>query len=66
MGVIFHKLPNEPDSSDEHMFINEDYCLGCGVCAANCPNDAIKLVKVRDNIPTEKFKIGTKTFLELI
>jgi translation initiation factor RLI1 len=48
------------------MFINEDYCLGCGVCAANCPNDAIKLVKVRDNIPQEKFKIGTKTFLELV
>lgn len=36
------------------------------VCATNCPNNAIKPVKVRDNIPTEKHKIGTKTFLELV
>ncbi|MFX1375326.1 MAG: 4Fe-4S binding protein [Promethearchaeota archaeon] len=66
MGAIYHKFPNELDSTDERMFIDEDDCLGCGVCATNCPNNAIKLVKVRDNIPTEKFKIGSKTLLELI
>jgi len=66
MEAIFHKFPNEPDKSDEKMFINKEYCIGCGVCATNCPNDAIKLVKVRDNIPSEKFKFGTKTFSELV
>jgi translation initiation factor RLI1 len=48
------------------MFINEDYCLGCGVCAGDYPKGAIKLIKVRDNVPAEKYKFGTKTFLELI
>jgi len=25
--------------------INYDYCKGCGICAEECPKDAIKLVK---------------------
>jgi len=66
MEAIFHKLPNELDSSDELIFINEEHCIGCGVCATNCPSNAIKLIKIKNDISTEKFKIGTKTFLELV
>jgi Pyruvate/2-oxoacid:ferredoxin oxidoreductase delta subunit len=66
MEAIFHKLPNELDGSDNCMLVREDICVGCGVCAANCPQGAIKLKKIRDNIPTEKHKIGNKTFLELL
>lgn len=66
MGIIYHRFPNEMDSSDENMFINEEYCIACGVCASNCPNNAIKLVKIRDNFFTEKIKFGTKTMRELI
>ncbi len=66
MGAIYHKWGNEEDKSDELMYVREEFCLGCGVCAANCPNNAIKLVKVKDNIPKEKYRIGKRTFLELI
>jgi Pyruvate/2-oxoacid:ferredoxin oxidoreductase delta subunit len=38
---------NEPDRI---LFI-EERCIGCGVCAYNCPNGAIKLVKVKDKVP---------------
>ncbi|MHA2038149.1 MAG: 4Fe-4S dicluster domain-containing protein [Promethearchaeota archaeon] len=41
-------------------------CIGCGICAANCPNDAIKMKKVRDNIPPDKGLIGNKTFTQML
>ena len=64
--AIYHRWPQESDSSDEMMVVRDELCIGCGVCAANCPNDAIKMVKVRDNIPPDKRLIGNKTFTELI
>ncbi|MHA2130478.1 MAG: ATP-binding protein [Promethearchaeota archaeon] len=66
MGAIYHRWANEEDKSDEIMYIREEFCIGCGVCAANCPNNSIKLVKIKDHIPKEKYKIGNRTFLELI
>lgn len=66
MGVIYHHYPNKADKSDEYMYLIEKYCIGCGVCAANCPNDALRLVKVRDEKFSERSKIGNKTFLELL
>lgn len=63
-GAIYHKWPQESDSSDEKMVLREDFCIGCGICAVNCPKDAIKLVKVRDIEPPDKNMIGNKTFLE--
>lgn len=36
--------------------VNLGYCLGCGVCIPNCPNDARHLVKKTDeSIPPENF-----------
>jgi Fe-S-cluster-containing dehydrogenase component len=28
--------------------INDDTCIGCGTCAANCPYDNIRMVDIRD------------------
>ncbi|MFX0028510.1 MAG: 4Fe-4S dicluster domain-containing protein [Candidatus Hermodarchaeota archaeon] len=65
MGAIYHKWANESDNSDEYMFLKQEFCVGCGVCANVCPNNAINLVKIREDVPEEKYKIGNKTFLEL-
>jgi len=65
MDAIFHQWPNEPDSSDEHMFVREEFCIGCGVCASNCPNNAIKMVKVRYDNFSKIVKFGNKSLLEL-
>ncbi len=64
--AIYHKWPLESDSSDERIVLREDYCLGCGVCAANCPQNAIKMVKVRDITPPEQHKVGNKSALDLL
>lgn len=33
--------------------VTESECIGCGLCAAHCPEDAIEMVKVRDELPAE-------------
>ena len=65
MDAIFHQWANEPDLSDEHMFIREEFCIGCGVCALNCPNNAIKMEKVRDDDFSNMVKFGNKPLFEL-
>ncbi len=66
MGAIYHSWPNKEDKSDEYMFLKEEYCIGCGVCAANCPNNSLKLVKIRNKDFSERHKIGNKTFLDIL
>ncbi len=45
---VFHAAhDNEP----EKILFLEERCIGCGLCAYHCPNDATKLVKTMDKIP---------------
>jgi len=38
--------------------INVDKCMGCGLCAVICPNDAIKMKRFeREEVPLEREEI---------
>ena len=43
------------DKSDDKIKVREDACIGCGVCASNCPSGSIILKKVRDVKPADSF-----------
>ncbi|MFX1390582.1 MAG: 4Fe-4S binding protein [Promethearchaeota archaeon] len=64
-NAIYHRYAIETDLV-ERMVLREKLCIGCGICAVNCLNDAIKMVKIRDKRTPEKTMIGDKTFLELL
>lgn len=51
MEAIYHHWPHKDDLSDNIMIIRYDLCIGCGVCASNCPSESISMKKVRDVIP---------------
>jgi len=43
----------DEDSEDQRISINTDRCIGCGVCAYNCPEEALSMVKKFDEVPVE-------------
>ena len=51
MNAIYHHWPHKKDLTDDFMKIRLALCIGCGVCASNCPSEAISLEKVRNIIP---------------
>ncbi|MCJ7650080.1 MAG: 4Fe-4S binding protein [Candidatus Lokiarchaeota archaeon] len=53
MGAIYHHWPHKEDSSDNEIKIRLDRCIGCGLCASNCPEEAIILEKVREVVPVK-------------
>ena len=66
MSALFHHYPFESDEADDYILFKENTCIGCGVCAANCPNNAIMMVKIRDDAVPEQLKLGDKSALEVI
>ncbi|HUY00586.1 MAG TPA: 4Fe-4S binding protein [Candidatus Deferrimicrobium sp.] len=51
MNALFHHYPVKEDLSDEYIEIIKENCIGCGVCATNCPQEAISMIKVKDDKP---------------
>ncbi|MEE8470943.1 MAG: 4Fe-4S binding protein [Dehalococcoidia bacterium] len=49
-GAIGRHLSHVEGERD-HMIVMEDRCIGCGVCSAVCPREAITLKRVRNTIP---------------
>ncbi|NHI92402.1 MAG: hypothetical protein EAX96_07850 [Candidatus Lokiarchaeota archaeon] len=69
VNALFVNYGNREDLSDSNILI-QDICIGCGICAAVCPSDAIELEKV-GNIQTEDlesqlWKAGARTQKEKI
>jgi electron transport complex protein RnfB len=46
-----NKYHAEHDDQGERILFFEERCIGCGLCAHHCPNGAIKMVKVKDDVP---------------
>jgi Pyruvate/2-oxoacid:ferredoxin oxidoreductase delta subunit len=49
--VKANKYHAEHDEQPERILLFEERCIGCGLCAYHCPKGAIKLVKVKDQVP---------------
>jgi Pyruvate/2-oxoacid:ferredoxin oxidoreductase delta subunit len=41
---------------EKTIIIDSDLCIGCGICASNCPQDAVDLLKVRNNVPVKDLR----------
>jgi Pyruvate/2-oxoacid:ferredoxin oxidoreductase delta subunit len=49
-------------SQAQRISINTDRCIGCGVCAYNCPEEALSMIKKFDKIPVANMMMAmTKT-----
>jgi len=68
VNAAFIKYGAKEDLSDAKVIIREDLCIGCGLCASNCPKEAIKLAKVRVGTDLEEqlWKAGMRNRQERI
>lgn len=53
MSAIWHHWPHNDDLSDDYILIREQRCIGCGLCANHCSNNAIKMIKIYNDIPAD-------------
>jgi len=51
----------DEESEEQRISIDFDRCIGCGVCAFNCPEEALTMVKKYDKVPVNNMmKLMTK------
>ncbi len=54
----------DEESEDKRISINMDRCIGCGVCAFNCPEEALTMVKSFDKVPVKNMMQMTTRHIE--
>ena len=42
---------SDEGTEEQRISINRDRCIGCGVCAFNCPEEALTMIKRYDKVP---------------
>lgn len=48
--------PEEREYGEDRLVFDTERCIGCGLCASNCTPDAIRMLKVRDDVPESTLK----------
>ncbi len=54
----------DEDIEDKRIFINKDRCIGCGVCAFNCPEEALTMVKRFDKVPVKNMATAMTKYIK--
>ncbi len=42
------------EMEDDKAKINQDYCIGCGICVSQCPSGTLSLVRRSDQKPPKQ------------
>ena len=50
------RVPAQEENKKDRMIVMEQRCIGCGLCAIKCPNQAVKLRRARDIMPPPTIK----------